>query len=382
MKDEFCISTRSYFGADILDGIVDDIEKLNCQKVLLVTDKLVAKIGAVEKVCNLLSDKEIAYKIYDGVVPNPTIRSVECGLETYKEACCDSIIAVGGGSSIDCAKAIGLLAKNGGEIADYEGVDVSKNAMTPLIAVTTTSGTGSEITRFSIITNEETRVKMAIIDWNVTPYSAYIDFDLMATMPPNLTASTGMDALTHAVEAYISTASTSLTDATAIKSIEKIANHLPKAVANGKDVESRKEMAVAQYMAATAFNHASLGFVHAMAHQLGGMYDLPHGVCNAVLLPYVCEFNLIGNLEKFKHIAVALGESVVGDGQFDAAKKAIVAIRRLSEEIGIPTGLSELGVRESDLEALAENAMKDPCSDTNPRTASIDQIVSIYKNAL
>lgn len=250
-----------------------------------------------------------------------------------------------------------------------------------MVAINTTAGTASEITRFCIITDTSRHVKMAIVDWRVTPQIAINDPKLMVGMPPSLTAATGMDALTHAIEAYVSTNANPLTDAAALMAITMITQYLPKAVANGTYMKARDKMAYGQYLAGIAFNNASLGYVHAMAHQLGGFYNLPHGVCNAILLPHVEEFNLIGNMNCFRDIAKAMGENIEGLSATEAAKKAIHAIRQLSEQVGIPKDLRSLGVKEEDFEIMAENAMKDVCQLTNPRKATKEQVIGIYKAA-
>ena len=300
----------------------------------------------------------------------------------YKKEKCDLIVSVGGGSAHDCAKGIGLLAGNGGNIRDFAGLDMSKKPMPPMIAVNTTSGTASEMTRFCIITNTETKVKMAIVDWRVTPNVSINDTEHMMKMPRGLTAATGMDALTHAVEAYVSTIATALTDECALKAIRLIARYLPAAVANGENTRAREAMTYAQFLAGMAFNNASLGYVHAMAHQLGGFYDLPHGVCNAILLPHVQRFNMISNMKRFADIAVAMGESIEGLSVRAAAEKAIDAIVQLSKDISIPAGLNELNVKEKDFEVMAKNAMADACSLTNPVTAKLDDIIGIFSNAM
>jgi alcohol dehydrogenase len=254
--------------------------------------------------------------------------------------------------------------------------------MPPFIAINTTAGTGSEMTRFCIITDTSRKVKMAIVDWRTTPNVAINDPMLMVGMPPALTAATGMDALTHAVEAYVSIIATPVTDACALKAIELIANNLRAAVANGQDMAARDAMAYAEYLAGMAFNNASLGHVHAMAHQLGGFYDLPHGVCNAILLPAVEKFNMIAKMDRFVDIAKAMGEKVEGMSTRAAAEKALEAIRTLSSDVGIPSGLKELGVKEEDLKIMAENAQKDACGLTNPRCPTLDNVIDIYKSAL
>jgi alcohol dehydrogenase len=320
--------------------------------------------------------------IFDGAEPNPTDKNVHDGLKIYQTEKCDSIISLGGGSSHDCAKGIGMVATNGGHVRDLEGVNKTTKPMPPFVAINTTAGTASEMTRFCIITNTDTKVKMAIVDWRCTPNIAINDPLLMVGMPAALTAATGMDALTHAVEAYVSTIATPITDACAIKAIELIADWLRPAVANGKNLEARDKMAYAEYLAGMAFNNASLGYVHAMAHQLGGFYNLPHGVCNAILLPAVCEFNMISNPKRFADIAVAMGECIEGLSDVDAAARGIAAIRKLSADIGIPAGLKALNVQETDLRIMAENAMKDACMLTNPRIATLECVVGIYKAAM
>lgn len=334
-----------------------------------------------EDIQKILTDAGVESVIFGGAEPNPKDTNVEDGLKVFNENECDSIISLGGGSSHDCAKAIALVASNGGNIRDYEGVDKSTNPLCPMIAINTTAGTASEITRFCIITDTSRHVKMAIVDWRVTPQIAINDPKLMVGMPPSLTAATGMDALTHAIEAYVSTDANPLTDAAAQMAITMITQYLPKAVANGTYMKARDKMAYGQYLAGIAFNNASLGYVHAMAHQLGGFYNLPHGVCNAILLPHVEEFNLIGNANRFRDIAKAMGENIDGLSTMEAARKAIAAIRQLSSQVGIPQNLRSLGVKEKDFEIMAENAMKDVCQVTNPRKATKEQIVEIFKAA-
>ena len=253
--------------------------------------------------------------------------------------------------------------------------------MVPLLAINTTAGTASEITRFCIITDTARKVKMCIVDWRVTPQIAINDPELMRGMPASLTAATGMDALTHAVEAYVSTNANPLTDAAALMAIKMISQYLPKAVANGVYMKARDKMAYAQYLAGIAFNNASLGYVHAMAHQLGGFYNLPHGVCNAILLPYVEEFNLIGNLNRFRDMAEAMGENITGLSTNDAALKCIAFIRNLAKQVGIPANLKVLGVKPEDFEIMAEHAMQDACMATNPRIATKEQIIELYRRA-
>ena len=378
----YYMPTVNLMGKGALAEVGKQAKNLGGTKALVVSDKPLVKLGITEKVISFLKDSGIDCVIYDEVKPNPTVKNVEDGLKIYKKEKCDLIVAVGGGSSIDCAKGIGIVATNGGSIKDYEGVDKSKRPMPPFIAVNTTAGTASEMTRFTIITDTDRNVKMAIVDWHVTPTVSINDPELMVSMPQSLTASTGMDALTHAVEAYVSPIATPLTDSAALEAIGLISRYLRKAVANGEDMEAREKMMYAEFLAGMAFNNAGLGHVHSMAHQLGGFYDLPHGVCNAILLPHVEKFNLIACPEKFAKIAATMGENVQGLSIIDAADKAIEAIKRLSKDVGIPSGLKELGVKEEDLPILAENALKDACGFTNPRKATKEEIIKIYKEAM
>jgi alcohol dehydrogenase len=368
--------------------IPNKIRALNGTKPLIVTDQGIVKAGILKQITHLVDEAGMKYEVYDKTIPNPTDENVHTGVEVYKSAGCDSLITLGGGSSHDCGKGIGLVVSNGGKIHDYEGVDKSTKPLPPYVAVNTTAGTASEMTRFCIITDLSRKVKMAIVDWRVTPGIALDDPLLMMGMPPALTAATGMDALTHAVEAYVSTIATPMTDACAEKSIELIFTHLRRAVANGQDIEAREAMCFAQYLAGMAFNNASLGHVHAMAHQLGGFYDLPHGECNAILLPYVEKFNLIARVERFAKMAEIMGENIEGLSPRAAAEKCLDAIRCLSADVGIPSGLVELGkrygkeVRHKDIAVMTGNAQKDACGFTNPRCPTDEDVVSIYEAAM
>ena len=378
----FFMPPVNHIGDGCLAAAVDDIVSLGLTKALIVTDKVLNQIGLVQDVVAQLCAKGINSVIFSGTQPNPTSTNVVEGLGLLQANSCDFIISLGGGSPHDCAKGIALVATNGGEIKDYEGVNVSSKPQLPLVAINTTAGTASEITRFCIITDEERHVKMAIVDKNTTPIMSVNDSELMKGMPPSLTAATGMDALTHSVEAYMSTIANPITDCTAIKAIELIGQYLRRAVGNGADREARERMAYAQLLGGMAFNNASLGYVHAMAHQLGGFYDLPHGVCNAVLLPHVQAYNARVRPDRLADVAAALGENIHGMSDVEAADQALVAISRLSADVGIPAGLAELGVKEEDLEVLATNALKDACGFTNPKQATFDDIVSIYLAAM
>lgn len=381
MSTYYFLPTRNVFGEGSVQEAGTLAKTLNVKKILIVTDAFLAKSGMADNVAKIYQKAGIDVHIFGGAEPNPTDKNVAAGIECYREHGCNGIVSLGGGSSHDCAKGIGLVAANGGNIRDYEGVDKSSNDMIPLMAINTTAGTASEITRFCIITDTERKVKMAIVDWRVTPQISINDPELMVGMPPSLTAATGMDALTHAIEAYVSTMANPLTDAAALQAIKMITQYLPKAVANGEYMKARDNMAYAQYLAGIAFNNASLGYVHAMAHQLGGFYNLPHGVCNAILLPYVESFNLIGNLNRFRDIAEAMGEKVAGLSTDEAAVRAIAAIRRLSKQVDIPADLKSLGVKPEDFAIMAENAKKDVCQLTNPRKATKEQVIELYRQA-
>jgi alcohol dehydrogenase len=377
----YFLPTRNVFGEDAAQECGDLLASLNAKKALIVTDAFLGTQPMCADVQGYLKDAGIDSAVFAGAEPNPRDTNVEDGLKVYNDEGCDALVSLGGGSAHDCCKGIGIVAANGGNIRDYEGIDIGKNNLPPYIAINTTAGTASEITRFCIITDTSRHVKMAILDWRCTPDISINDPKLMVGMPPSLTAATGMDALTHAVEAYVSTIATPMTDSTALLAISMIQEFLPKAVANGTNMVARDKMAYAQYLAGAAFNNASLGYVHAMAHQLGGFYDLPHGVCNAVLLPYVEDFNIIACADRFVDIAAALGENVDGLTVNEAAQQAIQAIKLLSTQVGIPGSLKELGVKPEDFDTLATNAMKDACAATNPRLATKDQIIAIYQRA-
>ena len=374
---QFFMPSRNILGAGALDEGLAEVVKLGFKKALIVTDKGLAKTGMAQVVADKLVALGVQAVVFDGAQPNPTVSNVNDGLAILKKEGADFIVSLGGGSSHDCAKGVALLATNGGQIADYEGLDKSQKPQLTLVSINTTAGTGSEMTRFTIITDETRHVKMAIVDKHVTPTLSINDPELMEGMPAPLTASTGMDALTHAIEAYVSTIATPLTDANAEKAIELIAEYLPIAVKEPKNKVAREKMAYAQFLAGVAFNNASLGYVHAMAHQLGGFYNLPHGVCNALLLPHVEAYNReasVGRLDK-------VGEIM---GKFNPEFKdldVIEAIKKLADMVGIPKSLEELGVKQEDFKTLAENALKDVCSLTNPKQGSLDDVIGIFAAA-
>lgn len=382
MSYKFYMPTMSLMGEDCLHDLIPEIRSKGFKKALIVTDNVLVSIGLVDKLTNELTGAGVEFVIYKDTKPNPTVKNVNDGLELLKENNCDFVISFGGGSPHDCAKGIALLASNGGEIKDYEGVDKSKKPQLPLVAINTTAGTGSEMTIFAIITDEDRHVKMALVDKHMTPIIAVNDPVLMTAMPKGLTAATGMDALTHAIEAYVSTAATPVTDACAEKAIEIISQYLIKAVEDGSDLKARDQMAYAEFLAGMAFNNASLGYVHAMAHQLGGFYDLPHGVCNAILLPHVQRFNSKVVADKLRVVAKYMGVDIQSMNDKEGADACIQAIEKLSKAVGIPTGLQELkGVKKEDFTTLATNALKDACGLTNPVQPSLDEVVKIYEEA-
>jgi alcohol dehydrogenase len=378
----FFIPPVNMMGAGCLVEAIQAIRGYGFRHALIVTDAGLSRAGVALKVAGLLAEQDIQSTIFDGAQPNPTVGNVEAGLALLSTKRCDCVISLGGGSPHDCAKGIALVAANGGHIGDYEGVDKSAKPQLPLIAINTTAGTASEMTRFCIITDESRHIKMAIVDRNVTPILSVNDPMLMLAKPAGLTAATGMDALTHAIEAYVSTAATPITDACALKAVTMIAANLRLVVNDGQDLHAREQMAYAQFLAGMAFNNASLGYVHAMAHQLGGFYNLPHGVCNAMLLPHVEAFNASVSATRLADIARAMGADV---SELDAAAGAeccLAAIRQLAADVAIPVGLAQLGVRTEDIPMLAANALKDACGLTNPRPANQAEIEAIFRSAM
>lgn len=377
----FFIPPVNLMGAGCLRDAAKAIQSYGFRKALIVTDLPLVRLGLVGNVRDLLASHGVDTLVFHGVQPNPTTKNVADGLKQLRDNDCDFVISLGGGSPHDCAKGIALVAANGGTIKDYEGLDQSAKPQLPLVAINTTAGTASEMTRFCIITDEARHVKMAIVDKHTTPILSVNDPELMLLKPASLTAATGMDALTHAVEAYVSTIATPITDACALKAVALISQWLRKAVADGRNVEAREQMAYAQFLAGMAFNNASLGFVHAMAHQLGGLYDLPHGVCNAVLLPHVQSFNASVSAKRLSDVGRALGADINGNSPEEGAQAAIAAIRTLSQDVDIPAGLRELGAKLQDIPLLATNALKDACGLTNPRRADQRQIEEIFRSA-
>ena len=364
----FFVPGISLIGVGACQGIPHYVRTYHITKPLIVTDKGIVQTGILKTITDILEGDNIPYSVYDRTVPNPTDENVTEGVAQYKAEGCDGLISIGGGSSHDCCKGIGILLSNGGAIYQYEGVDKVNHMLPHYIAINTTAGTASEVTRFCVITDKERHVKMSIVDWFLTPNVAVNDPLLMVGMPPALTAATGMDALTHAIEAYVSTNTTPMTDACAEQAIRLVSKYLRKAVANGKDMEAREGMAYAQYMAGMAFNNAGLGYVHAMAHQLGGFYSLPHGECNAIVA-----------------IAKMMGECTDGLSERAAAELAISAIKTLSRDVGIPTTVRELAARyvkaidPRDIPEMVAHAQKDTCAATNPRVMSMEIVSDLYK---
>lgn len=383
MAHYYFMPNVNIMGSGGLADAVVEIQNYGFRKALIVTDTpLHRELKATKVLTDLLDKIGVDYAVYDGIEPNPNIAQVNAGAALVKEEDCDFIVSFGGGSPHDAAKAIGILATHGGDIRTFEGVNKMSKPMMPLVAINTTAGTASEMTRFVIITDETRHVKMAIVDWRTTPTLSVDDPDLMEAMPPALTAATGMDALTHAIEAYVSTAATPVTDSAALHSIKLIGKFLPRAVENGHDHEAREMMTYAEFLAGMAFNSASLGYVHAMAHQLGGYYDLPHGVCNAILLPHVQAYNAEAVPERFIEIADALGVDTREMPAAQAAEVAVSKIRSLSKEVGIPPNLATFeSVKTEDFPTLADNAMNDACGATNPRQPSRDEVIQLFQEA-
>jgi len=366
-------------------GEVGSRAKMFGSKALVVCDPGLAQIpgGPLEIVQGSLQETGVSTSVFTGFEPNPKDTNIADGLKQYQSEGCDMLVSLGGGSSHDCGKGIGIAATHEGDLFEqYAGIETLTNELPPIISVNTTAGTGSEVTRHCVITNTTQKVKFVIVSWRNLPKVSINDPELMTGKPPALTAATGMDALTHAVECYVTKDPNHNADALALHAIKLIGKYLRRAVANGQDMEAREGMAYASYQAGMAFNNAGLGYVHAMAHQLGGLLDLPHGVANAVLLPHVERYNLMVHPEKFADIAVALGENIEGLGEMEAAEKAIDAISRLSRDIGIPQGLREIGVQDADIEPMAKQAMQDGNAGTNPRIGTVEDVVQLFKDAM
>ena len=378
------LNETSYYGAGCRSVIADEIQKRGYKKVMLITDKDLVKFGVAAKVEEVLKGAEIPYELFSDIKPNPTIKNVLDALAAFKASGADCIVALGGGSSIDTAKAVGII-NNNPEFADVrslEGVAPTKNRAVPTFALPTTAGTAAEVTINYVITDEENKKKMVCVDPNDIPMCAVIDCELMMSMPKGLTASTGMDALTHAIESYITPGAWTMSDMFEFKAIELIHEHLYNAVQNGQDVVAREGMAEAQYIAGMGFSNVGLGIVHSMAHPLGAFYDTPHGVANALLLPYVMEYNADSPARpKYLGIAKAMGVNTEGMSVDEGVKAAIEAVKALSVSINIPQRLSEIGVKKEDLHDLAVAAFNDVCTGGNPRPTSVEEIEALYNIA-
>lgn len=378
------LNETSYYGAGCRSVIADEIKKRGYQKVMLITDKDLVKFGVAAKVEEVLKGAEIPYEIFSDIKPNPTIKNVLDALAAFQASGADCIVALGGGSSIDTAKAVGVINNNPefGDVRSLEGVAPTKNRAVPTFALPTTAGTAAEVTINYVITDEENKKKMVCVDPNDIPMCSVIDCELMMSMPKGLTASTGMDALTHAIESYITPGAWTMSDMFEEKAIELIHEHLYNAVQNGQDVVAREGMANAQYIAGMGFSNVGLGIVHSMAHPLGAFYDTPHGVANALLLPYVMEYNAESPAKpKYLGIAKAMGVDTTGMSEDEGVKAAIEAVKALSISINIPQRLSEIGVKKEDLHDLAVAAFNDVCTGGNPRPTSVEEIEAIYNIA-
>ncbi|NFA44275.1 iron-containing alcohol dehydrogenase [Clostridium botulinum] len=380
---DYLVPSVNFMGAGCVKLVGERCQILGGKKALIVTDKFLRNMegGAVELTVKSLQEAGIEVAYYDSVEPNPKDTNVADGLKIFQDENCDMIVTVGGGSAHDCGKGIGIVATHEGDLYEYAGIETLTKALPPIVAVNTTAGTASEVTRHCVITNTKTKVKYVIVSWRNLPLASFNDPELMVKKPAGLTAATGMDALTHAIEAYVSKDANPVTDAAAIQAIKLISNNLRQAVALGENLVARENMAYGSLLAGMAFNNANLGYVHAMAHQLGGLYDMPHGVANAMLLPHVEKYNLISNPQKFADIAEFMGENIQGLSVMEAAEKAIDAMFRLSTDIGIPTSLKEMGIKEEDFEYMAEMALKDGNAFSNPRKGNEKDIVAIFKAA-
>jgi alcohol dehydrogenase len=368
-------------GPGAVELIVPEIMKMNVKKALVVTDKVLIEAGVVEEVTKVLDEAKIPYAVFSDVKPNPTVKNVNDGYQALLDNECDFVISIGGGSPQDTGKGIAILATNPGDLRDYEGVGKTANKAIPIVAINTTAGTASEATINYVITDEDRKVKMVIVDPNSIATVAVNDPILMLKMPKSLTAATGMDALTHAIEGYTTAGATAFTDLFNLEAIKVISSSLRQAVEDGDDLDARDAMAYGQFVTGMGFSNGGLGIVHSMAHQLGGFYDLPHGVANAVLLPHVVAYNADSVGDRLKDVAVAMGLDISRREPKEINIMAIDAIKKLSKDVGIPAGLAELGVKEEDFPTLADLALADACTPGNPKCPSKEDIIAIYKSA-
>ncbi len=378
MANRFILNETSYHGKGAISAIVDEAKNRGFKKAFVCSDPDLIKFNVTKKVTDLLDDAGLVYEVYSDIKPNPTIENVQSGVEAFKKSGADYIIAIGGGSSMDTAKAIGIIITNPeyADVRSLEGVAPTKNPCVPIIAVPTTAGTAAEVTINYVITDVEKNRKFVCVDPHDIPVVAVVDPDMMSTMPKGLTAATGMDALTHAIEGYITKGAWELSDMFHLKAIEIIARSLRGAVANTE--EGREGMALGQYIAGMGFSNVGLGIVHSMAHTLGALYDTPHGVANAIILPTVMEYNADVTGEKYKDIAKAMGVQGVDEMSVEEYRKAAVdAVRQLSADVGIPADLKEIAKKE-DLDFLAQSAFDDACRPGNPKDTSVEDIKALF----
>lgn len=383
MSMKFVLNETSYFGKGSRNELSGEIKKRDFKKVFLVSDKALVEAGVTKKIEEVLENANIPYVLYSDIKPNPTIKNVLDGVDACKKSGADVIVAVGGGSSIDTSKGISIVMTNPdrADIRSLNGASNTVNRGMPIIALPTTAGTAAEVTINYVITDEENKVKMVCVDPNDIPILSIIDSELMTSMPKSLAAATGLDALTHAVEGYITKARNEMSDMFHMKAIEMIFKYLPAAV-NDKDEEAIEMMGMAQYIAGMGFSNVGLGIVHSMAHQLGAVYDTPHGIANAILLPTVMRFNGEVCYERFRDILIKLGYDVANSSKEEVIDTFVNKIKELSAAVGVTQTVSEVGGKEEDLEMLAKKAMEDPCKPGNPRDVSIEDFIELYKQAM
>lgn len=381
MVTRFILNETSYHGKGAINEIATEVKKRGFKKVFLCSDPDLIKFNVTKKVTDILDKNGISYEMYSDIRPNPTIENCQNGVDAFENAKADCIIAVGGGSSIDTAKAIGIIANNKEfyDVVSLEGVADTKNKSVPILAVPTTAGTAAEVTINYVITDAKKNRKMVCVDPHDIPVVAFVDSSMMESMPASLTAATGMDALTHAIEGYITLGACELSDMFHLKAIEIIARSLRSAVQN--EEKGREDMALGQYIAGMGFSNVGLGLVHSMAHPLGALYDTPHGIANAIILPTVMEYNKDFTGEKYRDIANAMGVNTSGLSVEDCKVKAIEAVRQLSVDVGIPTNLKEI-VKVEDIEFLSKSAYDDACRPGNPRDTNEKEISDLYKSLI
>lgn len=380
---DFLMPSVNFFGAGVIQKIGQRAKMLQLRHPLIITDQFLEKMpqGPVAQTTASLKAAGIPYAIYNQVEPNPKIHNIQAASKLYRAQDCDSLITIGGGSAHDTGKGTGILLTNGPDISAFAGIEKLTNALPPLLAVNTTAGTGSELTRHCVITNEKTHLKFVVVSWRNMPTVSFNDPMLMLDVPQRMTAATGMDAFVQAIEPYVSTNHNPITDGQCLQAIKLIEHSLRAVVADGHNIQARTEMTEAEMLAGMAFNNADLGYVHAMAHQLGGQYDAPHGVCCALLLPTVEEYNVIACPERFVDLAKAMGENVTGLSTRDAAELAIKAMKQLADDVGIPHSIQAIGAKPEDFEMMAANALKDGNALSNPRKATRQEIVQLFQNA-